>query len=97
MSVPFDVLQLPPAALERGGLEILRAGVIDGSLHVALRRTFDDPQAWGMALAEIARHVARIYAMETGTAEAVTLERIRNMLDAEFDAPSSAGTTQALK
>ncbi|QCI68217.1 DUF5076 domain-containing protein [Phreatobacter stygius] len=96
MTMPFDALEIPPTALDRGGVEILRAGIVEGGLHISLRRSFDDPQAWGIALADIARHVARIYAMETGAAESLTLERIRNMLDAEFDTPSDPGSTTAI-
>lgn len=85
MSKPFDALGLPPATLEKGGVEILRAGVVEGTLHIAIRRAFDDPQAWGMVIADVARHVARIHAMETGTSETETVERIRGMFDAELD------------
>ena len=62
----FDALNVPPAALEQGGVEVMRAVIVDGSLHVSLRRAFDDPEAWGMLIADVARHVARIYASEKG-------------------------------
>jgi hypothetical protein len=90
----FDALHVPPAALEQGGVEVLRAVVVDGALHVALRRAFDDPEAWGMLIADITRHVARIYADRFREDE--TLERIRAMYDAEMDAPTDPGTTTAL-
>ena len=53
----FDALHVPPAALEQGGVEVLRAAIVDGALHVSLRRAFDDPEAWGMLIADITRHV----------------------------------------
>jgi hypothetical protein len=90
----FDALHVPPAAHERGGVEVLRAVVVEGALHVALRRAFDDPEAWGMLIADITRHVARIYADKFREDE--TLERIRAMYDAEMDAPTDPGTTTAL-
>ena len=65
----FDALHIPPAAMEQGGVEVLRAVIIDGGLHVSLRRAFDDPEAWGMLIADIARHIARIYAKETALTE----------------------------
>jgi Domain of unknown function (DUF5076) len=34
----FDPLQVPPAALEQGGVEILRAAIVEGGLHVSLQR-----------------------------------------------------------
>ena len=95
MSAPFDALAVPPAALEKGGVEILRAGIVEGGLHISVRRAFDDAQAWGMVLAELARLVARIHAMETGATEDLTLDRIRNMLDAELDSPTDPGSTTA--
>jgi len=92
----FDALHIPPTALEQGGVEVLRAAIVDGGLHVALRRAFDDPEAWGMLIADIARHVARIYATEDKFREQETLERIRAIFDSEMDAPSDPGTTSAI-
>jgi hypothetical protein len=94
--MPFDALQIPPTALEQGGVEVLRAAIVEGGLHVSLRRAFDDPEAWGMLIADIARHVARIYATEAKFPEEQTLERIRNIFDAEMDAPTDPGTTHAI-
>ena len=92
----FDALNAPPAALEHGGTEILRAVIVNGALHVSLRRAFDDPEAWGMLIADVTRHVARIYATEDNFREAETVERIRALYDAEMDAPTDPGTTSAL-
>ena len=75
---------------------MLRAAIVDGGLHVSLRRAFDDPEAWGMLIADVARHVARIYATENKFTEDETLERIRAMFDAEMDAPTDPGTTSAI-
>ena len=95
-SPTFDALHAPPSALEHGGTEILRAAIVNGGLHVALRRAFDDPEAWGMLIADIARHVARIYSTEDKFREEETLERIRAIFEAEMDAPTDPGTTSAL-
>ena len=65
----FDALHVPPTALEHGGVEVLRAAIVEGGLHVSLRRAFDDPQAWGMLIADVARHAARIFAKETKLSE----------------------------
>ena len=85
--VTFDALHVPPTALEHGGVEVVRAAIVEGGLHVSLRRAFDDPQAWGMLIADVARHAARIFAKETKLSEDEALERIRAMFDAEMDAP----------
>jgi Domain of unknown function (DUF5076) len=39
----FEALNVPPDVLEKGGVEILRASVVDGAVSIALRRAFDDP------------------------------------------------------
>ena len=92
----FDALRAPPAVLEQGGVEVLRAVIIDGGLHVSLRRAFDDPEAWGMLIADVARHIARIYANEKQLSEDETLARVRAIFEAEMDAPTDPGTTRAL-
>jgi hypothetical protein len=92
----FDALHIPPTALEQGGVEVLRAAIVDGGLHVSLRRAFDDPEAWGMLIADVTRHVARIYATEDRFREEETIERIRAIYEAEMDAPTDPGTTNAI-
>ena len=92
----FEALHVPPAAMDQGGVEVLRAVIVDGALHVSLRRAFDDPEAWGMLIADITRHVARIYAAEDKFREAETIERVRALYDAEMDAPTDPGSTSAI-
>jgi hypothetical protein len=92
----YEALAVPPTALEKGGTEVLRAAIVEGGLHVSLRRAFDDPEAWGMIMADVTRHVARIYRTEDNIPEERTIERIRNLFDAEMDAPTDPGTTQAV-
>ena len=92
----FDALHIPPAAMELGGVEVLRAVIVDGGLHVSLRRAFDDPEAWGMLIADVARHVARIYAKETALTEEAVLERVRAIFLAEMEAPTDLGSTNAI-
>src|SRR5437763_12928835 len=92
----FEPLHIPPTALEQGGVEVLRAAIVDGGLHVSLRRAFDDPEAWGMLIADVARHVARIYATESKFREEETLKRIRALFNAEMDTPTDPGSTSAI-
>ena len=92
MTPSYDALQTPPGARDKGGIEVLRAGVIDGGLHVTLRRAFNDPQAWGILLADVARQVARVYAQEGAQAEDNVAERIRDAFSSEMDAPANSGT-----
>ena len=92
----FDALQVPPAALDQGGVEVLRAVIVDGDLHVSLRRAFDDPDPWGMLLADVTRHVARIYSTESKLTQDQVIERVRTIYEAEMNHPSDLGTTNAI-
>jgi hypothetical protein len=92
----FDALHIPPTVLERGGIEVLRAVIVDGELHVALRRAFDEPDPWGMLLADVTRHVARVYATESALTQDQVIERVRAIYEAEMDNPTDPGTTQAI-
>jgi Domain of unknown function (DUF5076) len=96
MSLSFNALNAPPAALEKGGDDVLRAAVVEGALHVSLIRAFDDPGLWGVALADITRHVARIYATEHNIAERKVIDHIRMAFDGELDTPTDLGVTSAI-
>lgn len=97
MKEKLSQLGVPPAANENGGQEILRAFVVNGGLHVSLQRAFDEPDAWGILLADLARHAARIYATETKLTTDAALKRIRTLFDAEMDRPTDPGTTSAMQ
>jgi hypothetical protein len=89
-------LGVPPDAQEHGGHEILRAFIVDGGLSVALQRGFDEPSTWGILLADVARHVARIFAGAGDMSESEALERIHRMFEAEWSRPTDLGTTSAI-
>jgi hypothetical protein len=92
----FEALHVPPEAMDRGGVEVLRAVIVDGELHVSLRRAFDEADAWGMLIADVTRHVARIYAKESALSEDQVIERVRSIYDVELDEPTDPGTTSAI-
>ena len=83
MTKTFVELSAPPDAVENGGIEVLRAAVVDGAVSVALRRSFDDPATWGRLLIDLARQAARTYALETEMSDAEAFERIRAGWEAE--------------
>ena len=91
-----DSLALPPAALEHGGVEVLRAVIVEKGLQVSLRRAFKDPFVWGVLIADVARHAARIFAAETKISEHAALARIRKMFDAELNKPTDLGSTSTI-
>ncbi|HEY8384260.1 MAG TPA: DUF5076 domain-containing protein [Microvirga sp.] len=92
----FQALGLPPDVLEKGGVEILRASVVDGAVSVALRRAFEDPFTWGVLLVDLARHAARVYAMETEISEEDAMAEIAAGMRAELDDPTDPGSTQVI-
>ncbi len=92
----FEALALPPDVLEKGGIEILRASVVDGAVSVALRRSFEDPFTWGVLFVDLARHAARIYAMETDISEEQALEAIAAGYRAELEDQTDSGSTDAI-
>ena len=92
----LEELSVPPDALERGGVEILRGFIVDGAVSVAMQRAFDDPFTWGVLLVDLARHAARIYALEAGMTEEEALEAIRSGMEAELSNPTDPGSTQAI-
>ena len=57
----YDALVIPTEALDKGGLEILRAGLIKDELYVTARSTFDHSSVWGEVLADVTRRLARFY------------------------------------
>lgn len=83
MSQAFEELSIPPDVAENGGVEVLRAIVVDGAVSVALRRSFDDPATWGRLLIDLARQAARAYALETEMSEEEAFERIRAGIEAD--------------
>ena len=62
---PYEQIELPAQLIAQSGLEVLRAGIVDGDLQIVLKRCFDEPDAWGAAVAEILQYAAKIYAKET--------------------------------
>ena len=97
MAAPkFEALSVPPDVLEKGGHEVLRASIVEGGVSVALRRSFDDPFTWGILLVDLARHAARIYALETDLSEDEAMTQIRAGMEAELTRPTDPGSTQAM-
>jgi hypothetical protein len=61
----YQALALPEQALEDGGVEILRAGIVKDELYVSALPAFKAPAQWGEVLAEIAGRLGAIYAAQT--------------------------------
>jgi hypothetical protein len=83
----YEALVIPNEALENGGLEILRAGLVDDELYVTARRVFQDPATWGEVLGDIARRLALIYSAEGEFEEKEVLGAIESAFAADLGAP----------
>ena len=92
----FEALVIPNEALTRGGVEILRAAIIEGQLHVTLRPAFQEPARWGGLLSEVARRVARAYAVAENLEESEVVFRIHSSFVSESGV-SSAGVKKSRK
>ena len=83
----YEALAVPNEAQERGGVEILRAGLMSDELYVAARAAFDDPGMWGEVLADITRRLARLYAAEGKFTHKDALSAIEGAYAADLGAP----------
>lgn len=86
---PIRELEPPPIAnTDSQAVEVLRVWAAPGQpQQLTLRTTWKDAGAWGLLLADIARHAASAYANE-GQNRAEALGKIRQLLDAEFSRPT---------
>jgi hypothetical protein len=94
-----DSLPIPAAASrDPRSLEILRVWIANGEQHVALSfGMWEDPAAWGLLLADLARHIAEAHAQQDDKIDAEDfLEQLRAGFESEMDAPTDEvnGTVQ---
>ncbi len=89
MSAKF--LEPPPAASrDKASFELLRVWVAEQGQHVSLRAgAWEDPFAWGIVLADLARHIvnAEAIARENLDKDAY-FERMLEGFQAEIDSPT---------
>jgi hypothetical protein len=83
----YDALQVPPAAVQQGGMEILRSGIVAGGHHVMLRPVFEDTRMWGRVLADIARQLAQAYEHQGRGTVAEVMESIRFGFEDDMNRP----------
>jgi Domain of unknown function (DUF5076) len=86
---PKHDLEPPPIASSNSqAVEVLRVWAVPGQpQQLTLRTTWKDAGAWGLLLADIARHAAKAYANE-GQNAAEVLARIQQLMNAEFSGPT---------
>jgi len=83
LNVPVEVEADPKAT------EVLRAWVAGGGLVCNLRpSTWPDPGAWGIVLADVARHVANALREDRGDEPSATVAKIRDLFNKELNHPT---------
>jgi hypothetical protein len=84
-------LDPPPAATrDKASFELLRVWVAEQGQHVSLRAgAWEDPFAWGIVLADLARHIVNAEAMQNPQLDhSAFLERMLEGFQAEIDSPT---------
>jgi hypothetical protein len=94
----YQALALPEQALEDGGLEILRAGLVKDELYVTALPAFKAAAQWGEVLAEIANRIGAIYAAQTpGLSKKDVTVEIAQAFATEIGARPVAAKPRAMK
>ncbi|HZY74266.1 MAG TPA: DUF5076 domain-containing protein [Edaphobacter sp.] len=85
------VLAIPTAAeRDKASFEVLRVWIAEQSQHVSIRsEAWDDPFAWGIVLADLARHIALAHELQDEAADKdAFLEQLLKGFHAEIDNPT---------
>jgi hypothetical protein len=85
------ILSIPPAAQrDKASFEVLRVWIAEQGQHVSIQSgAWDDPFAWGIVLADLARHIALAHSLQNqGTDEDAFMTRLLEGFQAEIDNPT---------
>jgi hypothetical protein len=92
-------LPIPEAAIDDGtSVEMMRAWIAKKGLHVSLNigvyegKGMSEAKAWGIILADAARHIADALAQGHGANSSDALHAIREHFDDELSDPTSPTT-----
>lgn len=84
-------LAIPPAAQrDKASFEVLRVWIAEQGQHVSIQSgAWEDPFAWGIVLADLARHIALAHKLQSQTADPdAFLDRLLEGFHAEIDNPT---------
>lgn len=84
-------LAIPPAAQrDRASFEVMRVWIAEKGQHVSIQSgAWEDPFAWGIVLADLARHIANAHQMQDKKVDPEAfLERLLEGFQAEIDDPT---------
>jgi hypothetical protein len=85
------ILSIPPVAQrDKASFEVLRVWIAEQGQHVSIRSgAWEDPFAWGIVLADLARHIALAHELQMeGADKAAFLQRLLEGFQAEIDNPT---------
>lgn len=84
-------LEVPPKVVSaERAYELVRIWAADGAQHVSIAtEIWEDPAAWGIALADLARHLANAYQLSRDLPKEQALARIREGFDTEWGTPTT--------
>jgi hypothetical protein len=84
-----DQLRVPdPVRTDPKSFELLRVWVAHQDQYISLRAgVWEDPSAWGMMLADLARHIANSFEAYENRGAVEVLESIRAGFEAEIRSP----------
>jgi Domain of unknown function (DUF5076) len=85
-----DQLRVPESAkTDAKSFELLRVWVAHHDQHISLRvGVWEDPTAWGVMLADLARHIANAFEQTENRDPLEVLERIKAGFDSEIQSSS---------
>jgi hypothetical protein len=84
-------LAIPPAAQrDKASFEVLRVWIAEQGQHVSIQSgAWEDPFAWGIVLADLARHIALADKLQNQAADSdAFLDRLLEGFHAEIDNPT---------
>ena len=85
-----DQLRVPePVRTDAKSFELLRVWIAHQDQHISLRvGVWKEPEAWGMMLADLARHIAAAYEQAEKRDPEEMLTRIKAGFEAEIASPT---------
>ncbi len=84
-------LSIPPVAQrDKASFEVMRVWIAEQGQHVSIRSgAWEDPFAWGIVLADLARHIALAHELQGEAADKdAFLERLLEGFHVEIDNPT---------
>ena len=95
----FRELPKPPETQTAAeAMEVIRAWIVDGALHVSLMPTaFEEKEVWGILLADVTNHVANALADATGLDRGKTVAAIAKLYNSELAQPTDEPTGEFIE